>query len=38
MPLPPDRFLLLTRSDLEAPRHQNLAMFFAPADLPGITI
>lgn len=36
--LPPDRFLLLTRSDLEAARHQNLAMFFAPADLPGITI
>jgi len=36
--MPPDRFLLLTRSDLEAPRHQNLAMFFAPADLPGITI
>ncbi len=34
----PDRFLLLTRSDLEAPRHQNLAMFFVPADLPGITI
>lgn len=37
-PAPPDRFLLLTRSDLEAPRHQNLAMFFAPANLPGITI
>jgi alkylation response protein AidB-like acyl-CoA dehydrogenase len=35
---PPGQFLLLTRSDLEAPRHQNLAMFLAPADLPGITI
>ncbi len=35
---PPDQFLLLTRSDLEAPRHQNLAMFIAPANLPGITI
>ncbi len=37
-PDPPDRFLLLTRSDREAPRHQNLAMFLAPADLPGISI
>jgi alkylation response protein AidB-like acyl-CoA dehydrogenase len=35
---PPGQFLLLTRSDLQAPRHQNLAMFLAPADLPGITI
>jgi len=35
---PPDQFLLLTRSDLEAPRHENLAMFIAPAKLPGITI
>ena len=35
---PPDQFWLLTRSDLEAPRHQNLAMFIAPANLPGITI
>jgi alkylation response protein AidB-like acyl-CoA dehydrogenase len=35
---PPDQFLLLTRSDLQAPRHQNLAMFLAPANLPGITI
>jgi alkylation response protein AidB-like acyl-CoA dehydrogenase len=35
---PPDQFLLLTRSSLEAPRHQNLAMFLAPADLPGIQI
>ena len=35
---PPEQFLLLTRSDLEAERHQNLAMFLAPANLPGITI
>jgi alkylation response protein AidB-like acyl-CoA dehydrogenase len=35
---PPDQFLLLTRSDLKAPRHENLAMFLAPANLPGITI
>lgn len=35
---PPDQFLLLTRSDPEAPRHQNLAMFIAPANLPGIQI
>lgn len=35
---PPEQFLLLTRSSLEAPRHQNLAMFLAPADLPGIQI
>ncbi len=35
---PPNQFLLLTRSDREAPRHQNLAMFLAPADLPGVTI
>ena len=35
---PPEQFLLLTRSDLEAQRHQNLAMFIAPARLPGITI
>jgi len=35
---PPDWLLLLTRCDLEAPRHENLAMFVAPADLPGITI
>ncbi|MDP2919907.1 MAG: acyl-CoA dehydrogenase family protein [Dehalococcoidia bacterium] len=34
----PDYFLLLTRSDLQAPRHQNLAMFMCPANLPGITI
>ncbi len=35
---PPDQFLLLTRSDLEAPRHENLAMFLAPANLPGVSI
>jgi len=35
---PPDYFWLLTRSDLEAPRHQNLATFIAPANLSGITI
>lgn len=35
---PPEQFLLLTRSDVEAPRHQNLAMFICPANLPGITI
>jgi len=35
---PPDQFLLLTRCDLEAPRHENLAMFVTPADLPGVTI
>ncbi len=35
---PPDYFLLLTRSDLKAPRHENLSMFVAPADLPGISI
>lgn len=35
---PPDLLLLLTRSDTAAPRHENLAMLLAPADLPGITI
>lgn len=35
---PPDQFYLLTRSDLEAPRHENLSSFIIPADLPGITI
>lgn len=35
---PPEQFLLLTRSDLEAPRHENLAMFLCPSNLPGITI
>jgi alkylation response protein AidB-like acyl-CoA dehydrogenase len=35
---PPDLFLLLTRSDLKAPRHENLSMFLAPANLPGISL
>jgi len=35
---PPDQLLLLTRSDREAPRHENLAMFLAPGNLEGITI
>jgi alkylation response protein AidB-like acyl-CoA dehydrogenase len=38
LPSQPDQFLLLTRSDLEAPRHQNLSMFIAPANLPGVSI
>jgi alkylation response protein AidB-like acyl-CoA dehydrogenase len=37
-PSAPEQFFLLTRSDLEAPRHQNLAVFIIPADLPGITV
>jgi len=36
LPLYPSRFWLLTRSDLKAPRHENLTMFFAPADGPGV--
>ncbi len=35
---PPEQFYLLTRSDLEAPRHQNLSSFIIPANLPGISI
>jgi len=35
---PPDFMLLLTRSDTEAPRHQNLSAFICPGNLPGITI
>ena len=35
---PPDQLLLLTRSDREAPRHDNLAMFLAPGNLEGISI
>lgn len=35
---PPDFMLLLTRSDAEAPRHQNLAAFICPGNLPGIAI
>jgi alkylation response protein AidB-like acyl-CoA dehydrogenase len=34
---PPDFFLLLTRSDLKAPRHENLSMFMTPADLEGVS-
>lgn len=34
----PDQLAILARSDLEAPRHQNLAYFIVPANLPGITI
>ena len=35
---PPDQLYLLTRSDTDAPRHQNLSSFVIPADLLGITI
>lgn len=35
---PPEQFYLLTRSDLDAPRHENLSSFIMPANLPGITI
>lgn len=35
---PPDFMFLLTRSDVDAPRHQNLSMFMCPGNLPGITI
>ncbi|MEE9517661.1 MAG: acyl-CoA dehydrogenase family protein [Candidatus Adiutricales bacterium] len=35
---PPEQFYLLSLSDTEAPRHQNLSSFIMPADLPGITI
>lgn len=35
---PPDQFYTLTRSDLKAPRHQNLSSFIIPANVPGITI
>jgi len=37
-PPQPEYLWLLTRSDQESPRHQNLAMFLCPANLPGITI
>ena len=33
-----DMVWTLTRTDTEAPRHQNLGWFMIPADLPGITI
>lgn len=35
---PPEQFYLLSCSDTEAPRHQNLSSFIMPANLPGITI
>lgn len=35
---PPDQFFLMTRSDAEAPRHENLSGFIIPANLPGISI
>ena len=37
-PSKPEQLYLLTRSDLKAPRHQNLSSFLIPADLPGITV
>ncbi|MBN1366706.1 MAG: acyl-CoA dehydrogenase family protein [Dehalococcoidales bacterium] len=37
-PSKPDQFFLLTRSDLQAPRHKNLAAFIVPANLPGIEV
>ncbi|MFQ5904258.1 MAG: acyl-CoA dehydrogenase family protein [Candidatus Binatia bacterium] len=35
---PPDQMYLLSCSDPDAPRHQNLSSFIIPGDLPGITI
>ena len=35
---PPDNFLLLTRSDTKAPRHENLSMFLTPAGMEGVSI
>ncbi len=37
-PPTPEQFYLLSRSDLDAPRHENLSCFLCPADLPGVTI
>jgi alkylation response protein AidB-like acyl-CoA dehydrogenase len=37
-PSKPEQLYVLTRSDLNAPRHQNLSSFVIPADLPGITV
>lgn len=37
-PSKPEQLYLLTRSDLKAPRHQNLSSFLIPADLAGITV
>jgi len=35
---PPDQFYLLSCSDPDAPRHQNLSSFIVPGNLPGVTI
>ena len=37
-PSKPELLYVLTRSDPDAPRHQNLSSFLVPADLPGITV
>ncbi|MEE8400076.1 MAG: acyl-CoA dehydrogenase family protein [Desulfobacterales bacterium] len=37
-PTKPEQLYLLTRSDPDAPRHQNLTSFLIPANLPGITV
>jgi len=37
-PSKPELLYVLTRSDPDAPRHQNLSSFLIPADLPGITV
>jgi len=35
---PPQQFYLVARTDVNAPRHENLSGFIVPADLPGISI
>jgi len=37
-PSKPEQLYLLTRSDIDAPRHHNLTSFVIPADLPGISV
>ena len=37
-PSKPEQLYVLTRSDQDAPRHQNLSSFLIPGDLPGITV
>jgi alkylation response protein AidB-like acyl-CoA dehydrogenase len=37
-PSKPEQLYVLTRSDPDAPRHQNLSSFVIPADLPGIKV
>jgi 3-oxocholest-4-en-26-oyl-CoA dehydrogenase alpha subunit len=37
-PSRPEQLYVLTRSDPDAPRHQNLSSFVIPADLPGIKV